>query len=179
MSDLLDFRLCRLADVHLGTTQEGALTPGGDPRSLATFAVVALLTLGMAVMNFINLSTARATQRAREVALRKVLGATRGQLIVQFLGESVVMAAVAMLLALTIVEIGTPWISAWMGADIRVAYLGPAGCCCRRWACSSRPDCSAGSIRPSISAASRPAEVLRANKSSVETPGNGRFRTGW
>ena len=127
MSDAVDLKLVPLADVHLGTTQDSALTPGGDPRALATFAVVALLTLAMAVMNFVNLSTARATQRAREVALRKVLGASRGQLIVQFLGESVVMAGVAMLFALTIVELATPWISAAIGAGIRIAYLGPAG----------------------------------------------------
>lgn len=53
----------------------GALVQGGDPRSLATFGINALLTLGMAVINFVNLSTTRATQRAREVGLRKVLGA--------------------------------------------------------------------------------------------------------
>ena len=54
----------------------------------------------MAVVNFTNLATARASQRAREVALRKVLGASRKQLIVQFLGKSLLMTALAMLLAL-------------------------------------------------------------------------------
>ena len=62
--------------------------------SIATFAIIALLILGMAVVNFTNLATARASQRAREVALRKVLGATRRQLIVQFVAESILISAV-------------------------------------------------------------------------------------
>ena len=62
----------------------------------------------MACVNFTNLATARAGQRAREVALRKVLGANRRQLITQFLGESVLIAAIAMLLALALVELLLP-----------------------------------------------------------------------
>ena len=177
MSVAVDLKLMPLTDVHLGATQDSALTPGGDPRALATFAVVALLTLAMAVMNFVNLSTARATQRAREVALRKVLGASRGQLIVQFLGESVVMAAVAMLLALTIVELATPWISAAIGADIRIAYLGPTGMLLPALGLFLATGLLGGLYPAFYLSRFRPAEVLRANKSSIETPGNGRFRT--
>jgi putative ABC transport system permease protein len=177
MSDAVDLRLVPITDVHLGATQIAALSPGGDPRTLGTFAVVALLTLAMAVMNFVNLSTARATQRAREVALRKVLGAARGQLIVQFLCESVVMAAVAMLLALTVVELVTPWLSALLGADLRIAYLGPAGMLMPALGLFLMTGLLGGLYPAFYLSRFHPAEVLRANKSSVETPGNGRFRT--
>ncbi|MCX8475333.1 MAG: ABC transporter permease [Sphingomonas sp.] len=176
MSDLMDFRLVPLGDVHLGAAQEKAMTPGGDPRSLATFAVVALLTLGMAVMNFVNLSTARATQRAREVALRKVLGASRGQLIVQFLGESLVLAAVAMLLALAIVELATPWIAALVGADLHIAYFGKGGMFWPALGLFAATGLLGGLYPAFYLSRFQPAEVLRANKSSVETPGSGRFR---
>ena len=71
-----DWHFVNLEDVHLGKAQEATLTPGNDRRTIATFAIIALLILGMAVVNFTNLATARASQRAREVALRKVLGAT-------------------------------------------------------------------------------------------------------
>jgi putative ABC transport system permease protein len=177
MSDLFDFQLTPLRAVHLGKVQEGTLVAGGDPRSLATFAIVALLTLGMAVMNFVNLSTARATQRAREVALRKVLGASRGQLIVQFLGESLVMALAAMLLALTIVELATPWISAWIGADLHIDYLGPDGMFWPALGLFAATGLLGGLYPAFYLSRFQPAEVLRANKSPVETPGNGRFRT--
>ena len=74
-----------VTDIHLGEAQLTAMRPGNDRRTVATFAIVAVLILIMACINFVNLSTARAGQRAREVALRKVVGASRRQLIVQFL----------------------------------------------------------------------------------------------
>ena len=89
-----DWHFVNVHDVHLGKAQNGAMTPGNDRATITTFAIIALLILGMAVVNFTNLATARASQRAREVALRKVLGATRKQLIVQFIGESILIAAV-------------------------------------------------------------------------------------
>src|SRR6185312_7781451 len=114
-------------DVHLGPAQEATLAPGNDKRTITTFAVIAALILGMAVVNFTNLATARASQRAREVALRKVLGATRKQLIVQFVAESVLIASVSMLLALALVELLVKPFSAFLEAGITLNYLGRDG----------------------------------------------------
>jgi len=97
-----EWHIANLAGIHVGPAQVGAMRPGNDQKTIITFAVIALLILAMAVVNFITLATARAIQRAREVALRKVLGATRKQLIVQFIGESVIIAVLAMLIALTL-----------------------------------------------------------------------------
>lgn len=177
-ADMLDLKLVPIADVHLGEAQQAALAPGGDPRTLATFGIVAALTLGMAVMNFVNLSTARATQRAREVSLRKVLGATRGQLIAQMLVESLAVTAVAMLLALATVELATPWIADATGAALQARYLGPDGLLLPAlglWLATGL----AGGLYPALHLSRfRPGEVLRANKSAVETPGSGRLRAG-
>src|SRR6185369_10426594 len=115
-----DWHFANLADVHLGKAQEATLTPGNDNRTIATFAIIALLILGMAVVNFTNLATARASQRAREVALRKVLGATRRQLITQFIGESLLIATLAMIIALAMAEISMPWFAAFLQADLTV-----------------------------------------------------------
>ena len=123
----MDLRLVPIGDIHLGDAQAGALAPGGDARTLVTFAAVALLILAMAVINFVNLSTARATQRAHEVGLRKTLGASRRQIIVQFFGESVLTTGVALLLGLAIAELAIPSLSAWTGAALETIYLGRDG----------------------------------------------------
>src|SRR6478609_6123925 len=116
-----------LQDVHLGKAPDSSMTPGNDRRTITTFAIIALLILGMAVVNFTNLATARASQRAREVALRKVLGATRNQLIVQFVAESILISAVAMLLALALVELLVKPFAAFLDADLALNYLGANG----------------------------------------------------
>src|SRR3546814_18693677 len=81
----------------------------------------------MACVNFTTLAPARATQRAREVALRKVLGATRKQLITQFLGESILVAAAAMLVALALVELTLPALNGFLDAQIAVRYVAADG----------------------------------------------------
>jgi putative ABC transport system permease protein len=174
---VLDFALVPVADVHLGIAQDRALRPGGDPRALATFMVVALLTLGMAVLNFVNLATARATQRAREVALRKVLGARRSQLITQFLAENMLITAAAMLIALAIAEVATPWIGHLLGADLRFAYFGAGGMLLPALALLAATSLAA-SLYPAIALSRvRPAAVLRVNRGAAETAGGGRLRT--
>ena len=119
-----EWRLANIGDVHLGRAQATAMAAGNDERTLLTYTVAALLVLGIACFNFVNLATARALRRAREVALRKVLGARRGQLVVQFLGESLLVAAVAMLLALAALELWLPALSHLLDAELRVDYLG-------------------------------------------------------
>ena len=131
----------------------------------------------MACVNFTNLATARASQRAREVALRKVLGANRRQLIIQFLGESMLIAGIAMLLALALVELLLPAFAAFLDADLahRLFRRGRHAAAGRSaWSCWSAPP--AASIRPSILSRFQPAQVLKANKSSAEAAGSGRLR---
>ncbi len=176
-ADALALSLAPVTGLHLGDVQQDALRPGGDPRTLATFAIVALLTLGMAVMNFVNLTTARATQRAREVAMRRVLGASRGQLIAQFSVESLLLTSVSMLLALSAVELATPWVGGWIGADLQATYLGERGMLVPA-AVLFLATALAGGLYPAFYLSRfRPATVLRAARPSAETPGSGRFRT--
>jgi putative ABC transport system permease protein len=159
----------------LGEAQEAALTPAGDPRALATFGIVALLTLGMAVINFVNLTTALAMQRVREVGLRKVLGATRGQLIFQFISETVLICAAAMLIALTLAELATPWIGHALGADMHLTYLGEGGMLLPALGLFAVTSVAGGLYPAFYLSGFKAAQVLRAGRGS-ETAGNGRLR---
>jgi putative ABC transport system permease protein len=174
--DFGDWHLTNIRDVHLGKAQEAALTPGNDKTSIITFAVIALLILGMAVVNFTNLSTARASQRAREVALRKVLGATRRQLIIQFIGESIIVTFLATVIALAVVELVMPAFSKFLKADIQVHYFGSDGILLPVLLLVALVGILGGLYPAFFISRFQPASVLRANKSSAETPGSGRLR---
>lgn len=94
-----NYFLTRVRDVHLSGVEDG-VTPGGNKTSLFILASIALLTLLIACINFMNLSTSGSSKRAAEVGVRKVLGAERRFLLLQFLGESLLMAGVALVLAI-------------------------------------------------------------------------------
>ena len=171
-----DWHFVNLRDVHLGKAQGGSMTPGNDRRTITTFAIIAMLILGMAVVNFTNLATARAGQRAREVALRKVLGATRKQLIVQFVAESILISAVAMLLALALVELLVHPFAAFLDADLSLSYFGRDGILLPAIALTLLVGIVSGLYPAFFLSRFQPAQVLKANRSAAETPGSGRLR---
>ncbi|MFC7500180.1 FtsX-like permease family protein [Enterovirga sp. GCM10030262] len=171
-----DFALVNVQDVHLGEAQRGSMTPGNDKRTIVTFAIIAALILGMACVNFTNLATARASQRAREVALRKVLGANRRQLIVQFLGESILVAAIAMLVALAFTELALPFFAKFLDADLSLDYVGEGGLLLPIIGLVLLVGAAGGLYPAFYLSRFQPAQVLKANKSSAEAQGSGRLR---
>jgi putative ABC transport system permease protein len=174
--DEQDWHVVNIADVHLGTAQDGAMRPGNDRSTILTFGIIALLILAMAVVNFTNLATARASQRAREVALRKVLGASRRQLIVQFLAESLLISVVAMMIALALLELLLPSFAAFVDADIAVTYFGAGGIGLPVLALVALVGLLGGLYPAFFISRFQPATVLKANKSSTEPPGTGKLR---
>ena len=170
-----DWRLTNLKDIHLGPAQDED-NPGNDMRTIATFTIIALLILAMAVVNFVNLATARAGQRAREVAVRKVLGARRRQLIGQFMGESLLLVAISMLIALALVELTLPTFSAFLDADLDIDYLGSDGVALPVVALTILVGI-AGGLYPAFQLSRyQPAAILKANQSSTDAQGSGRLR---
>lgn len=99
-----DFRyfLQKISDIHLHSNLAAELKQPGDPTNLLIFAIIGSFVFFIACFNFINLSTARSIKRATEVGIRKVAGATRMQLVLQFTGESVLVILVALILAIGI-----------------------------------------------------------------------------
>jgi putative ABC transport system permease protein len=175
--DFAEWNLVNLRDVHLGSAQQGAMAPGNDERTILTFAVVAFLILGMACVNFTNLATARASQRAREVALRKVLGANRKQLVTQFMAESVLVASISMLLALALVELLLPLLAGFLDADLAMRYLGSGGMLLPIVTLVFLVGAVGGLYPAFYLSRFQPAQVLKANKSSAEAAGTGRLRS--
>jgi putative ABC transport system permease protein len=110
-----------LTDIHLHSENlAGGLEPGGDIRYVYIFGAVAVFMLLIACINFMNLSTAGASKRAREVGIRKVMGSMKGQLVVQFLAESILLTAVAMGLAVALVYLTLPLFNQLTGLQLHV-----------------------------------------------------------
>jgi putative ABC transport system permease protein len=172
-----DWKLVNIRDVHLGEAKKGAMKPGNDRQTISTFAFIAALILAIACVNFINLATARASQRAREVALKKTLGASRGQLIVQFLGESTLVALAAMLLALGAVELTLPVFSNFLDTDLDIDYFGRGGFLLPIVGLVLLVGVLGGLYPAFYLSRFHPAEILKANQSSTEGHGSGRLRS--
>jgi putative ABC transport system permease protein len=95
----------------------------GAIHNIRIFTAVALMVLLIACINFMNLSTARSSRRSREVGLRKVVGGTRFQIASQFLGEAVLFSLSALILALVLVELLSPWFNELTGKSLSVTII--------------------------------------------------------
>lgn len=104
----IEYELVPLTKIHLYSTNAGEPKPTGSITYVYIFSIVALFLVLIAAMNYMNLATARSTQRAREVGLRKVVGSRRGPLILQFISESVAFTLIALIISIIILIILIP-----------------------------------------------------------------------
>jgi putative ABC transport system permease protein len=113
-----------IAGVHFAALNltDKIMRPGGDPASIYSLSAVALLVLSVAGINFVNLMTARASRRAIEVGVRKAVGGSRAHLMLQFLGESILQAAIAMVLAIVLVELLLPSLNSFLVQSLAFPY---------------------------------------------------------
>lgn len=118
-----EYFLQALTDIHLHSKLRGELTANNEAKYVYMFALVGVLILFIACINFTNLATARAARRAREVGMRKVVGASRPQLIVQLLGEALVLSAISMLLAIGLVYLALPPLNQLTGQSLAIGTL--------------------------------------------------------
>ncbi len=117
------FYLQNLADIHLDPDITQNFKEPSDPRYLIIFGSIAILIVLIAAINFMNLATAQATRRAKEVGIKKVGGSTRGMLITQFLSESFLLSFISLIIALFIVWVTLPYFNNLLGAGLKLKLL--------------------------------------------------------
>jgi putative ABC transport system permease protein len=117
------YHLQPLSDIHLYSHYMGEPGPNGDGKTVYLLLGIAFFIAIIAWVNYVNLATARAINRAKEVGIRKTVGSQKGQLIVQFLSESALLNGVALLVALLIVLIALPGFNRLSGQDLSFALF--------------------------------------------------------
>lgn len=125
-SKRLQYYLQPFADRYLYSHFENGLPDGGRIKYVQIFSVVAIFILVVACINFMNLATARATIRNKEIGVRKVIGAQRWILVTQFITESILIAAMAMVIAVFVVEITLPFFNTLVSKQIVIQYTHPS-----------------------------------------------------
>lgn len=118
-----ELTLQKVTDVHLRSHLDDEIEVNGNINNVYMMSVIGIFIVLIACFNFINLSTARATKRAKEVGLRKVVGAFKNQLIFQYLSESVLIAFFSLALALVIAFIATDWLNQFTGKELALNLI--------------------------------------------------------
>jgi putative ABC transport system permease protein len=120
----VEYELVPLTRIHLHSDNPGEPQPTGSIQYVVIFSIVAFFLILIATLNYINLATARAAQRAREISLRKVTGASRKSLITQFLTESTILTFISLVLGVVLLLILLPQINMLSGKHFTLEILG-------------------------------------------------------
>ncbi len=115
--------LQKLTDIHLRSHLDYEAEENGDIKRVYIFSAIALFILLIACINYMNLSTARSALRAREIGIRKAIGAQRKEIILQFLSESIIVSWMAMILALALTWLVLPWLNKLSGQQLAIGIL--------------------------------------------------------
>jgi putative ABC transport system permease protein len=117
------FFLQNLKDAHLDPSIQQEFKPASDPKYLKIFGAIAILIIIIAAINFMNLSTAQAAKRAKEVGIKKIGGSTRGMLITQFLSESFILTFISLVISLIFIKITIPYFNNMLGTNLVLNLL--------------------------------------------------------
>lgn len=123
LAESRQFFMQELTDIHLRSQREGELSTNGDIAYIYVFWAIAFFILLIACINFMNLSTAFAIKRSKEVGVRKVMGAQRSQLMGQFMGESMMMTLIAMTIAAVIIWAALPIFNDFTGKSLTLSLF--------------------------------------------------------
>jgi putative ABC transport system permease protein len=115
--------LTPLTDIHLKSDLDFEFQPNGSMSTVTIFGLIAIFLVLIASINFMNMATARASSRAREVGIRKVVGSQRSHLVIQFLTESSILTLISFLLAILLVFLALPFFNEIAGKDLSVKLI--------------------------------------------------------
>ncbi len=169
--EYVDFFLQPLGDIHLHSQLRGEIEPNGDIFYVYVFTVIALFVILIAAINYMNLATARSARRAREVGMRKVLGAFKKQLVMQFLGESLVLTSLALITAIALSWILLPAFNELAGKTLSLSPLDDLGVLGAIAALTFFIGIFAGSYPAFFLARFQPAQVLKGTASPASAGG--------
>lgn len=175
-SELWTPRFVKVPNIHLYSPAQGGMKPPGSITTLISFGAIAAMILLIACINFMNLATARSTLRAREVAVRKVMGAARGQLFAQFETESMFFTIVSLLLAAIMTRMILPFFNEYTNLAVPFSLILDPVTFSNVLALTVFVGLGAG-LHPALVLSSvRPARVLAANQSGASA--NSKLRVG-
>ncbi len=123
MGNSYGFFLEAVPDIHLHSKLDHQLSPGGSIAYIYFFSTIAIFLLLIACINFMNMATAKYSNRSKEVGIRKVVGSSKSKLIVQFLLESIMVSLIAVVIAMTAVELTLPHFNLLAGKDMTLSYF--------------------------------------------------------
>ena len=122
-SQYTNLTLRKLSDIHLYSHMDDEAEENGNITRVYVFSAIALFILLIACINYMNLSTARSVLRAKEIGIRKVVGAQKKELILQFLSESVLICWIASILAILLTRVALPWLNELSHQQLTIASL--------------------------------------------------------
>ncbi|MBT5074628.1 MAG: FtsX-like permease family protein, partial [Kordiimonadaceae bacterium] len=170
-TDLLSIDLMPLEDIHLHSVSMQQMKSSGDINVVYNFSAIAFLVLVVACINFMNLSTSRSFTRAKEVAIRKVCGASRGQVATQFLTEALLITMIAGVISILLVAILLPIFGQFIEKVLSLNLINDPSILLSITALIILVGLGAGAY-PSLYVSSfRPVEILKGNKSKRGSSG--------
>jgi putative ABC transport system permease protein len=152
-----------LTRIHLHSHLLGELTPNNDINNIYLYISIAFLILVIACINYMNLTTARSIQRGKEVGIRRIVGAQRGQLIRQFLCESAVLAFISLLVSFAIAELVLPACNSFVERDLSFNIAGNLPLLLWFFVLTALVGIGAGSYPAFVISTYRPVSVLRSD----------------
>jgi putative ABC transport system permease protein len=170
------YSLIPIASVHLTPTDAFLGTPHVDSSVVVAIGVIGALIVIVAAINFVTLMTARASRRAVEVGVRKALGASRRDLVAQFMGEAMLYVLTALVAAAAIAELALPGVNAALQRNMRFDYLGDPSLLAAMLVTAIAVGLLAGVYPALVLSAFRPATVLKGGP--AEAAGGARVRQG-